>query len=132
MKIEKNKIYKIKRPRIYDYPRDYIICAFKKNITINNDFFEEYNPLRPREVFKANLDTVFTLCFTGEVVIDGNIDRDNPHGSSQTGISNYCTFLPLEGKDYDDIRKAIRALGGKYKYNRKLNKLIIETYEGNR
>ena len=127
MKLEKNKVYKIKHPTVHGYPHDrnYIICAFKNDITIEDNFFEEYNPGK-WEKFKRNIDTVFTSCFSGEIMIADTVEADNPTGSSQTGISNFCTFLPIEEKDHEDIWKAIRALGGKYKYNRKLNKLIYE------
>lgn len=129
MKLEKNKVYKIKHPTVHGYPHDrnYIICVFRNDITIEDNFFEKYNPCgREKEIFKRPLDTVFTSCFNGEIMIADTVEADNPTGSSQTGITNFCTFLPIEERDYEDIWKAIRALGGKYKYNRKLNKLIYD------
>ena len=127
MKLEKNKIYKIEHQTVRAFSRNYIICAFKNDIAINDNFFEKYDPCgREKEIFQRPLDTVFTSCFNGEIMIADRMGADNPTGSSQTGISNFCTFLPIEEKDYEDIWKAIRALGGKYKYNRKLNKLIYE------
>ena len=130
MKLEKNKVYKIKHPTVHGYPhgRNYIICAFKNDIAINDNFFEKYNPCKwEKEIWvSSSIDTVFTSCFSGEIMIADTVEDDNPTGSSQTGISNFCTFLPIEEKDHEDIWKAIKALGGKYKYNRKLNKLIYE------
>jgi len=133
MKLEKNKVYKIKHPTVHGYrhARDYIICAFKNDITIEDNFFEKYNPReREKEIWKRAIDTVFTSCFSGEIMIADTVEADNPTGSSQTGISNFCIFLPIEEKDHEDIRKAIRELGSKYKYNRKLNKLVYEAKSG--
>jgi hypothetical protein len=125
MKLEKDKIYKIKHHFFYYSGRDYIICAFKEDIEIQDDFFEEYNPKR-REYFIGTYDTIFTCCFDGSIITKNIIEASNPYGSSQTGISNFCKILPIDEKDYKDIRKAIVALNGKYKYNRKLNKLTYD------
>jgi hypothetical protein len=131
MKLEKNKVYKIKHPTVHGYPhgRNYIICAFKNDIAINDNFFEKYNPCKwEKEIWvSSSIDTVFTSCFSGEIMIADTVEADNPTGSSQTGISNFCTFLPIEEKDYEDIRKAIGMLGKGYRYNRKLNIITYDT-----
>jgi hypothetical protein len=130
MKLEKNKVYKIKHPNVHGYPhgRNYIICAFKNDITIEDNFFKKYNPLEgEKEIWKHAIDTVFTSCFSGEIMIADTVEPDNPTGSSQTGITNFCTFLPIEERDYEDIRKAMYALGKGYRYNRKLNIITYDT-----
>lgn len=112
MILEKDKIYKIDsfNQRIErHYDRTYIICSPKDDVN----------------TFGGRFDTHFTVCFSGRILTHGlNVDGDDftiPSGSS---ISRDDTIEELNNQDYNDIRIAVGMLGGRYRYNRRLNKLI--------
>lgn len=112
MILEKDKVYKIDSfnqgiERQYD--RTYIICSPRDDVN----------------TFGRRFDTHFTVCFSGRIITHGlKQDEDDftiPSGSS---ISRYDTIEELNNQDYNDIREAVGMLGGRYRYNRRLNKLI--------
>ncbi len=112
MILEKDKIYKIDsfNQRIErQYDRTYIICSPKDDVN----------------TFGRRFDTHFTVCFSGRIITHGlKQDEDDftiPSGSS---ISRDDTIEELNNQDYNDIRLAVGMLGGRYRYNRRLNKLM--------
>jgi len=122
MFLEKDKVYKIIhsfQQSIRQYDRDYIICSPREDIEVTDG--------------SVNFDTHFTVCFNGKVTINrlirgGGVDLTHP---SETSISTSDVITPLKNEDIEDVRKAIGMLGERYKYNRRINKLIIK-YESNR
>ncbi len=63
-----------------------------------------------------NFKTHFTICLDGSIKIEEN--------GSGTGIGIRCHILRLVSSDFEDIRKALSELKGRYIYNRKLNQLV--------
>jgi hypothetical protein len=123
MILEKGKVYKVHHifaPR--DYDRDYIIFSPLDDVMLADDYFTEYKMGMRYE--SMNIFTLFTVCFSGEVLVVSEAETRNPHGYSTTGIDRFLKLLPLTDKDYDDIRKALLLLGNGYKYNRKLNEIV--------
>ena len=113
--LEKDKVYKIEHPEcsgdFLPYDRNYIIFSPLNDIIVEDDYFSG----KPSLFKHINFRTHFTIC------LDGNIITEV--GSS--GIQTHCRILQLLPSDLKDIKRAINALKGKYKYNRKLNQLII-------
>lgn len=123
MKLEKGKVYKAKHvlvPRGYD--RDYIIFSPLDDVMLADDYFTEFKMGIRYE--SMNIFTLFTVCFSGDVLVASEAETRNPHGYSTTGIDRFLKLLPLTDKDYEDIRKVVDALGEGYKYNRKLNEIV--------
>jgi hypothetical protein len=123
MILEKGKVYKIYHmfaPQ--EYGRDYIIFSPLDDVMLADDYFTEYNMGIRCESMK--IFTLFTVCFSGEVLVATEAETLNPHGYSTTGIDRFSKLIPLTDKDYDDIRKVVDALGEGYKYNRKLNEIV--------
>lgn len=123
MILEKGKVYKVKHifaPR--DYERDYIIFSPLDDVMLADDYFTDYKfGLRCESM---NIFTLFTVCFSGEVLVASEAETLNPHGYSTTGIDRFIKIIPLIEKDYEDIRKVVDALGKGYKYNRRLNEIV--------
>ena len=117
--LEKDKVYKIEHPddrgdflRLYD--RNYIISSPINDVIVEDDYFSARKSLYKH----INFRTHFTIC------LDGSITTNNGNYSA-SGINPNCRILELMPSDLKDIKKAIDALQGKYKYNRKLNQLIV-------
>lgn len=106
MVLEKDKVYKIvhndKNRHWHRWGRKYIICSPINDVEIGEEHIS----------FKTH----FTICF------DGGIWCDEQSGS---GISTANELAKLNDKDIKEIRHAINMLDGKFIYNRKLHKLII-------
>lgn len=115
MKLEKNKVYKVKHDRLMfedNFPRDYIIFSPKKDVLIPDNFFTSTKwSYRNDKSFMTN----FTVCFDGTIL----------YKSASTSVGTDCTFMPLKLEDYNDIKKAVELIGNGYLYNRKLNELIL-------
>jgi hypothetical protein len=112
MILEKDKVYKIDHfsQRVArEYDRTYIICS----------------PTEDVDTYKGSFETHFTICFSGRIIThglkEGDDDFTRPSGSS---ISREDTIEEITDHDYKEIREAIGMLGGRYRYNRRLNKLI--------
>ena len=123
MILEKGKVYKAKHifvPR--NYERDYIIFSPLDDVMLADDYFTEYT--MGMRYDSMNIFTLFTVCFSGGVIVASEAETLNPHGYSTTGIDRFSKLLPLTDKDYEDIRKVVDALGKGYKYNRKLNEIV--------
>lgn len=115
-KLEKDKVYKIKHTHSYDYERNYIICAPSEDVDIIhlNGVGNLSDGLHKLRIFPCH----FIICFDGNIEIEGT-----------SGFFDDCEIMPLEGKDYDDIKRGVGGMVGT-KYNRKLNKLIYDTRKG--
>jgi hypothetical protein len=74
-----------------------------------------------------NVFTIFTVCFSGEIRTENEIEPMNPHGHSSTGVDRFGRLLPLTNKDYEDLRRVVDELGEGYKYNRKLNEIVYDS-----
>lgn len=117
--LEKDKVYKIEHPDnrgeyIDLYNRNYIISSPINDVMVEDDYFNK-RPL----YHHINFQTHFTICLDGRIIINKEGDY------SASGINPNCRILELMPSDFKDIKKAIDALQGKYKYNRKLNQLIL-------
>ena len=114
MVLEKNKIYKIIH-RFYGntrFLRNYIICSPKQDVIV--------------EEGTVTFETHFTICFdkriiTHQLIEHGALDYTQ---SSSTSVQKSSILEELNNKDINEIRIAVGMLEGKYKYNRKLNRLI--------
>lgn len=123
MILEKGKVYKVKHlfaPGYYE--RDYIIFSPKEDVILADDYFTDYKSRLRCE--SMNIFTLFTVCFSGDVIVVSEAETRNPHGYSTTGIDRFIKIIPLTEKDYEDIRKVVDALGKGYKYNRRLNEIV--------
>jgi hypothetical protein len=118
MILEKNKVYKIfHNPSTFRdaYPRDYVLVCPNRSLSIPDDFIKgkaartEY-----RTCHTKRFDCLFIVC------LDGGFSFNRI-----SSISEDSYLEPLNDGDLKDIRKALNGIiGDKYKYNRKLNKLI--------
>ena len=110
MLLSANKVYKIKHLNhdlfISDFPRDYIIFSPKYDYNFGYRFSIKDTP----EILLDDIQCEFLIDFLGCFVFDAS-----------TSIHSDCVFEKLTMKDLEDIRIGI---GKKFKYNRKLNKLI--------
>jgi hypothetical protein len=114
-KLEKDKVYKIKHDcNGYDFSRDYIICSPVEDVDITN---LDLACTMGGHIHKwKRFGCHFIVCFDGGLEYKGT-----------SGFIDDCSFLPLNQKDFDEIRKAVKVIGAKY--NRKLNKLISTNVE---
>lgn len=118
MILEKDKVYKVKHTSFttnVDGWTNNIIFSPINDIEIPEGFFGEYSNCAPIR----NIDTHFTVCFDRKIVTKYD---SRP---SETGLDRNCVILDITDEDYSCIRKVIEKLGDRYKYNRKLNKIIL-------
>jgi hypothetical protein len=118
MVLEKYKVYKIFHNPISflkSFPREYVLVCPNRNVFIPDDFVKgktiRYGRIRySHQLFNC----LFIVCFDGSF----SFNHD-------TSISEDSYLEPLNDGDLEDIRKALNGIiGGKYKYNRKLNAVI--------
>lgn len=114
MVLEKDKIYKIihKFHSNTGFLRNYIICSPKQDVIV--------------EEGTVTFETHFTICFNKRVITHkllkgGALDYTQ---SSSTSVNKSNILEELNNKDINEIRTAVGMLEGKYKYNRRLNRLI--------
>ena len=116
MTLEKDKVYKVKHNSYFGRcQRNEIIFSPINNVELPKGFFDVYSNCAPIR----SIDTHFTVCF------DKTIRTKYDIRGSQTGLDRNCVILDITDEDYSLIRKAIERLGYGYKYNRKLNKIIL-------
>lgn len=113
MILEKDKVYKIDHfnQRVArQYDRTYIICSPKDDV----------------DTYKSSFETHFTICFSGRILTHGLKEGDNDDFTrpSCSSISPEDTIEEITYHDYKEIREAVGMLGGRYRFNRRLNKLI--------
>ena len=118
MVLEKYKVYKIFHNPISfsePFPREYVLVCPNRNVFIPDDFVKgkKIKYVHIRNSHKS-FNCLFIVCFDGSF----SFNHD-------TSISEDSYLEPLNDGDLEDIRKALNGIiGGKYKYNRKLNTVI--------
>ena len=119
MILERDKIYKVKHSMFLCRNwTNYVIFAPIYDIKIPDGFFDKDNK---NEVIPIrDIKTHFTVC------LDKSIITRYDKRPSLTGLDRFCDMLTIENEDYSIIREAITKLGHGYKYNRKLNKIVVE------
>jgi hypothetical protein len=123
MSLVKHEIYKIyHNPQSFSdpFPRDYLLICPDKDVFIPNDYIkgkEFRNKLEWCEAAKyITFPCLFIICFDGSYTFD-----------NVSSVSEDCYFEKLNNEDLKDIKDVLshmNKMGEKYKYNRKLNRVI--------
>lgn len=119
MKLEKNKVYKIKHviKTNWGWDRDYILCSPANDVQIND------GELGIR-FFHFDFFTVFVVGF------DGGINVKTDKNTPATTFFWDCVLEEITPSDYKDIRKVIDKYNishnDKMLYNRKKNCLVFK------
>ena len=124
MILEKDKIYKIfHNPSSFadPFPRDYLLLCPSDNLVLADDFVKgkEYGKgLKYWEQAKhRTFDCLFIVCFDGKFSFN--------HESSIFEDSYFEDLNNDDLKEIKDVLSYMGKMGEKYKYNRKLNKIIL-------
>lgn len=122
MIFEKNKVYKIyHNPSSFEeaFPRDYLLVCPRNDLVLDDGFFkgkkyrDEHRDFDPRyRIFPC----IFVVCFDGSFSFNCN-----------SSIYEDCYTEELNEYDLKNIRDILQymaQMGERYKFNRKLKKIV--------
>ena len=117
MVLEKFKVYKIfHNPYdfLIDFDRSYVLVCPERNVVIDDGFCKgkKYKQRIWSSCKYRTFDCLFIVCLDGGFRLN-----------QATSISEDCYLEELDNNDLKDIKNALVEMGGKYRYNRKLNKI---------
>ena len=123
MILEKDKIYKIfHNPRGFadPFPRDYLLLCPSDNLVLADDFVKgkEYRKRLKywQQAKHVSFGCLFIVCFDGKFSFN--------HESSIFEDSYFEDLNNGDLKEIKDVLLYMSKMGEKYKYNRKLNRVI--------